>query len=184
MLALGGAVVELEPHLARLATSVRELYGMPVPEGARALVNEAAGSMSNGRVRITVAPGDHELKTEVTSAPVDPAGVLPPWEAAQVLSPIASRWAAGRHKWADRSVLARLEADAAPMLPLLVDSEGLVLEASRATDFAFCAVPLAHTMMSPDFQVASASTRGTWVCSYTVPASLANPLGWKIPIDN
>src|SRR3954451_2316262 len=63
-----------------------------------------------------------------------------------------------------------------------------VLDASNVgpgtVDFAFCAVPLAHSMMLPLFQLTSVSTRGTWVWLYTVPASLASPAGWNKPSEN
>jgi 3-deoxy-7-phosphoheptulonate synthase len=41
----------------------------------------------------------------------------------------------GAHKWADRRLLAAAEADAAPRVPLLVDDDGAVLEASRGNLF-------------------------------------------------
>jgi para-aminobenzoate synthetase/4-amino-4-deoxychorismate lyase len=89
------------------------------------------------RLRLTVAPdGLGAAVHEVTLAPVDPALVLPDPERAIELAPVVVAGGIGAHKWADRRLLAAADADAAPRVPLLLDRDGAVLEASRGNLFA------------------------------------------------
>lgn len=138
MLVLDGSPIELDPHLRRLSASVRDLFGAELPPGTRELVREQASPLPVGRLRLTAAPGeDGSLGTAVVTAVVDRADLFPSWERAIALRPFVFPGGLGRHKWADRDVLARAEANAAKnALPLVLDSGEEVLEASRANVFA------------------------------------------------
>jgi para-aminobenzoate synthetase/4-amino-4-deoxychorismate lyase len=72
----------------------------------------------------------------VALAPIDPELVLPGWDRGVELAPLLVPGGIGAHKWADRRLLAGAEADAAPRVPLLLDEDGEVLEASRGNLFA------------------------------------------------
>jgi para-aminobenzoate synthetase/4-amino-4-deoxychorismate lyase len=136
LLVAGGRPLELEPHLARLDASLRELYGAPAPAGARALVLGHARGARMARLRVTVAPGDRQaLVPEVAVAAVDAALVLPGRDRALELAPLVVGGGIGAHKWADRRLLAQAEADVGPRVPLLLDDDGAVLEASRGNLF-------------------------------------------------
>jgi para-aminobenzoate synthetase / 4-amino-4-deoxychorismate lyase len=137
MLVLDGAPIELNPHLRRLSASVRELFGAEPPPGTRELVHERASSLAVGRLRVTVVPRDDVLGAEVATAVVDREDLFPSWDRAIALRPFVFAGGLGRHKWADRDALARAEANEAKgALPLVLDSDEEVLEASRANVFA------------------------------------------------
>jgi para-aminobenzoate synthetase/4-amino-4-deoxychorismate lyase len=136
LLVVGGRPVELEPHLARLDASLRALFDAPAPPAARELALDHARGADLARLRLTVAPGERrELAATVAVAAVDAALVLPGPERALELTPLVVPGGIGPHKWADRRLLAGAEADAAPRLPLLLDRDGAVLEASRGNLF-------------------------------------------------
>lgn len=131
-LVTGGRPVALDAHLARLEASLRELYGLGVPEGARAAVEEAAEGVQLGRLRLTVMP---DGSTSVRVADVDPAVVFP--SAPVQVAAISVPGGIGAHKWADRRLLEQAEAQVGPALPLVVDAhDGAVLEGSRGSLFA------------------------------------------------
>jgi para-aminobenzoate synthetase/4-amino-4-deoxychorismate lyase len=131
-LVTGGRPVALDAHLARLEASLRELYGLGVPEGARAAVEEAAEGVELGRLRLTVMP---DGSTSVRVADVDPAVVFP--SAPVQVAAISVPGGIGAHKWADRRLLEQAEAQVGPALPLVVDAhDGAVLEGSRGSLFA------------------------------------------------
>jgi para-aminobenzoate synthetase / 4-amino-4-deoxychorismate lyase len=137
MLVVEGEPVELEPHLAQLGASVRALYGAELPVGAAALAAAEARGIPLGRVRLTCCPGEHGgLRLTAAARAIDPAILLPGWELALELRavPVDGWW--GAHKWADRRLLERLEAEAAPAGALLVERDGSVLETTRANVFA------------------------------------------------
>jgi para-aminobenzoate synthetase/4-amino-4-deoxychorismate lyase len=137
MLVVGGRPLELDAHLARLHDSVQELFGVPAPDDARELVLAEAGPIELGRLRVTVAPnGGDGVGATVGSAPVDRALVFPGWERAVTLRALVVADGLGPHKWADRRLLEQAEADPAGPLALIVDSDGSVLEGSRANVFA------------------------------------------------
>ena len=121
MLMRDGAVQHLELHLARLGASLRALYGAGLPDGLREQVTTAAAG--TGRLRVTVRAGEPPKIVTGSLAPGDPVA-LRSWTVPGGLGP---------HKWTDRRLLEALEAEGA--LPLLVDADGLVLEASRANVF-------------------------------------------------
>ena len=137
LLVVRGAPVELEAHLDRLGASVVELYGTELSAQARELVRQGAVAHERGRLRLNAIPADGQLTLDTVSAAVDPATVFPSWELAITLQPFLAEGGLGRHKWADRHELAKLEASVgAGSLPLLMDSGEEALEASRANLFA------------------------------------------------
>ncbi len=130
--------VEFDAHLARLGSSVRELFGSDVPSNARELVLERAAPLALGRLRLTVAPeAGGALAAEIVTAEVDPGNVFPSWERATPLRPFVIPGGLGAHKWADRDGIAWTEAtEPDGYLPLVLDTGEEVLEASRANVFA------------------------------------------------
>jgi para-aminobenzoate synthetase/4-amino-4-deoxychorismate lyase len=126
-----GRPVELDAHLERMEHSLRALYAMALPGAARDLVLGRAEDLALGRLRLDVAPG---VPGAVRAAPVDPALIFPGWRGALRLRRLAMPGGLGPHKWADRRALAAAEADAAAV-PLLVDADGSILEASRGNVF-------------------------------------------------
>ncbi len=130
--------IELDAHLARLSSSVQELFGAGVPDGAERLTLEHAAPLSLGRLRLTIAPAaDGALAAEAVTASVDPENVFPSWERAVALCPLVIHGGLGAHKWADRNGLAWTESsDPDGGLPLVLDADREVLEASRANLFA------------------------------------------------
>jgi para-aminobenzoate synthetase/4-amino-4-deoxychorismate lyase len=131
LLAQDGEAVALAPHLARLATSVRELYdvGLDVTALAREVSSTVAATGSPlQRVRVAFVPG--------TGLAVDarPLAARPrqPWHL--VVRRLPDGW--GRHKWRDRSQLEALTGPADPAVdPLLVDEDDLLLETGRGSVF-------------------------------------------------
>ena len=121
-----GRPVNLERHLARLAASVHALYGAALPltlsAGAQAA---AAGAADAPRARMRVL-SDSAGTVRIN---VVPAG--PPRPKAAPLIPFALPGGLGAHKWRDRGLIDALTA-AAGGVPLLVDTDGQVLEAAYA----------------------------------------------------
>ena len=130
-LVVDGRAVEVDAHLARLEASLAELYGLPLPPQARALIEEGAAGLAFGRLRLTVVPGEEPT---VRTAEVDAALVFPS-QASEIALVTVSGWN-GAHKWADRRLLAGFEAELAPAVPVLADEDGSVLEGSRSNVFA------------------------------------------------
>jgi para-aminobenzoate synthetase/4-amino-4-deoxychorismate lyase len=116
-----GEAQALADHLARLARSLRALYGLPLPDALAERAARAAGGQQRARLRIDVVPGED---AEIV---VTPLGEIP----AAVLRPVVVPGGLGAHKWRDRALLESHEADGPATLPLLVDADGLVLETSR-----------------------------------------------------
>jgi para-aminobenzoate synthetase/4-amino-4-deoxychorismate lyase len=136
LLVRDGEPLELEAHLARLDASLAALFGATAPPTARELVVDGARGADLARLRLTVAPDAHdELAADVVVAPVDASLVLPSWERGVELQSVVVDGGIGAHKWADRGLLAGLEAEAAPSVPLLLEDDGTVLEASRGNLF-------------------------------------------------
>jgi para-aminobenzoate synthetase / 4-amino-4-deoxychorismate lyase len=151
MLAVDGRPVELDAHLARLEQSLKTLFPThPLPnltdvpserDPYRRLsdgtsVGTGGEGDGLGSMRITVAPGGGgALAAAVKVRPLEPGTLLdgPP----VALHSLSLAGGLGEHKWVDRSLLdeaqARLPTDT---LPLIVDRDGAVLEASRANVFA------------------------------------------------
>jgi len=131
-LVVDGKALELDAHFARLEASLGALYGEPLPPGGRQLVADAAAGIELGRVRLTVLPGGG---ASAAAVPVDEALVFPARDRAVELAPVAVPGGIGPHKWADRRLLERAEADVGPAVPLVVESDGAVLEGSRGSLF-------------------------------------------------
>jgi len=136
LLVLAGHPLELDAHLARLGDSLRALFAAPAPPIVRRLIVDHARPAGLARLRLTVAPAGGALAPEVAVAPIHASLVLPAWERAVELAPLVVAGGLGPHKWADRRLLAAAESDVAPRVPLLLDGDGTVLEASRGNVFA------------------------------------------------
>ncbi|HWM09554.1 MAG TPA: aminotransferase class IV [Solirubrobacteraceae bacterium] len=136
MLIRAGRPLELERHLERLRASAAALYPEAGIEHLETLAAEGARGVACGRLRLTVAPnGSGRLRTDVLAAAVDPAAVLPGWDRAVRLAGLVVEGGLGAHKWADRRLLAGAEAAGGGAVPLVVDVDDCVLEASRANLF-------------------------------------------------
>jgi para-aminobenzoate synthetase/4-amino-4-deoxychorismate lyase len=131
LLVQAGQPVELDAHLGRLTASLDAVYGVRPPAGVRALVLERASGLELGRLRLTVAPGagPDVRVAEVTRETVFPAAADGPR-----LHPLVIPGGLGAHKWADRTRVASAEHDPG-ILPLVLDRDRSVLEASRANVF-------------------------------------------------
>jgi para-aminobenzoate synthetase/4-amino-4-deoxychorismate lyase len=138
LLVLDGSPIELDAHLDRLGSSVRELFGAELPPGTSELLRERASVLTVGRLRLTVVPReDGSLGSAVVAAAVDPNDLFPPWERAVALRALVLPGGLGAHKWADRDRLAATEAsEGAGTVPVVLDVGDEVLEASRANVFA------------------------------------------------
>jgi para-aminobenzoate synthetase/4-amino-4-deoxychorismate lyase len=112
---------QLDRHLARLAASLRALYRIDLPRG---LAERLAAVREPGRLRVDVR-ADGRVTLASGPLPSTAPSALRPWTVPGGLGP---------HKWADRRLLDALEAAGAT--PLLVDADGAVLEASRASVLA------------------------------------------------
>jgi para-aminobenzoate synthetase/4-amino-4-deoxychorismate lyase len=137
LLVLDGQPVELGAHLTRLETSLTELFpDHPAPDLSAVDVAHPQTGDALESMRLTVAPnGGGELRTQISVREVERGLFFSEGRVALHSLPLAG--GLGAHKWADRSLLdgaqGRLSVDA---LPLLTDSDGTVLEASRANVFA------------------------------------------------
>ena len=129
-LVVDGRAVEVDAHLARLEASLAALYGEPLPADARSLIVDGAAGVALGRLRLTLAPG---VEPTVRVAEVDAALVFP--ERADDLAPVTVPGGIGAHKWVDRRLLDRAQAELLPALPLVVDADGAPLETSRGNLF-------------------------------------------------
>ena len=136
MLVIAGRAVELDAHLGRLSASVQTLYGAPLPERARGLIAERAAEFERGKLRLTVVPVARAVRLRVEAKEIDPGSVFPAAERAASLRSSEVAGGLGEHKWADRDLLERIAAASPGELPLLLDADGTVLEASRASVFA------------------------------------------------
>jgi len=138
MLVVEGRTVEIDAHMARLTASLGELFGDEMPAGTREMVELRARDATLARLRLAVAPsGAGDLAAEVVTAEVEPELVFPGWERAAELRSLVVEGGLGAHKWVDRGLLEQAEAGAPPgEVPLLLDSDGAVLETSRANVFA------------------------------------------------
>jgi len=122
-----GRPVALEAHLKRLAASMRELYGAaPPPTLLAGAVAAAAQTRERARLRVLADP-DGAVRITVS-----PAGPLYALQYPARLEPFTLPGGLGAHKWRDRRLLEELTASARGAVPLLVDTDGCVLEAAYA----------------------------------------------------
>ncbi len=119
------AALHLGPHLERLTTSMRELYGAELAPDTRSRVTAAATATSARSALRILADPDGSIGLTLTPAP---EADQPP----AYLSPFVIPGGLGRHKWRDRELLQSLAAHMPGTVPLLVDTDGQVLEASHA----------------------------------------------------
>jgi para-aminobenzoate synthetase/4-amino-4-deoxychorismate lyase len=125
-----GRPCHVAAHLARLAGSVRALFGLALPEGLEAALGEAArGAPDPGRLRLDVWLGDGGLRTSVTVSALPPA---PPPRLRAVCVP----GGLGPHKLRDRRLWDALAGAHPGELVLAVDLDGHVLETGRAAVLA------------------------------------------------
>jgi para-aminobenzoate synthetase / 4-amino-4-deoxychorismate lyase len=123
LLVRDGRIQALDRHLARLRASVAELYGRPLPDRLAATVGEpAAGLSGSHRLRLDVVPEGDGLTATVAATALDPDRPR-----RYALTPVTVAGGHGPHKWRDRRAL-----EAGGGVPLLVDEDGLVLEAAWA----------------------------------------------------
>jgi para-aminobenzoate synthetase / 4-amino-4-deoxychorismate lyase len=108
-----------DAHYARISASARELYGVelafPAPIGTE--------RHWSGRRRLTFVPAQG-LTTE--------QGLIGPDPVYTSIAPFVLPGGLGPHKWADRRLVDAITMEAGEdVLPLLVDSDGSVLETTR-----------------------------------------------------
>jgi branched-subunit amino acid aminotransferase/4-amino-4-deoxychorismate lyase len=133
LLVLDGEPIELDAHLARLQRSLRTLYGKPLPAGTEELARESATGLEPGRLRLSIVPSGGGFRCKAAAEAIDPAIPFhdPNDGVALVSYPLPG--GLGAHKWCDRSCLPQTDAGTAP---LLLDTDGAVLEAGWANVFA------------------------------------------------
>jgi len=136
LLVTDGTTRSLADHLARLASSVRDLYGKDLPAGLEADLAARLAAAPTGRLRITVRPVGGPLQATVEIVPLQPAPVLAP---AITLRPVTVAGGIGGRKWRDRRLLAALTAQTgatADQQLLITDETGEILETDKANVFA------------------------------------------------
>jgi len=137
LLVLDGQPIEVDAHLKRLAASVSALFGAELPTEASRSIAEGARQVRRGRLRLTVVPKAGRIETAVSTAEIDAAEVFPPADRGVALRSFVVKGGLGAHKWADRRLLDRFATTAGKgAVPLLLDADSEVLEASRANVFA------------------------------------------------
>lgn len=130
LLVVGGKPMELEGHLARLASSLAEVYGEQVPAEVSELIKGAAADVELGRLRLTAVPSPGGVHLDLGVRPVDRAIMFP--LAGAALRRVNRPGGHGAHKWVDRRGMEHPDAGAGQ---LICDGEEL-LEAGWANLFA------------------------------------------------
>lgn len=134
LLVVEGRPIRLEAHLARLAASLRAVFGSDLPAGLEEAVDEAAAGTRLGRLRLDVGTTAAEPRFSVRVAPVDESIVFP--TSPTTLHRVDLTAAPGPHKWADRGWIEAIEAARPGTVPLFVlAATEELLEASRANVF-------------------------------------------------
>jgi para-aminobenzoate synthetase/4-amino-4-deoxychorismate lyase len=149
-----GEPVALEEHLDRLAGSLTELYSVTLgPRADSQARTAAAAATGTSRLRILADP-DGTLAISVSPEPE-----RSPIATEVQLSPFAIPGGLGRHKWRDRDLLEALAAQAPGTVPLLIDTDGLVLEAAHANVW----IAEGEVLLTPpdDGRILPGVTRGT-----------------------
>jgi para-aminobenzoate synthetase/4-amino-4-deoxychorismate lyase len=143
MLAIGGNVLRLAPHLSRLDRSCRELYGRGLPDdlvgrvlaalaSADSAPGNATASMGRRAVRVVARQGLGALDVDIAVLPIGPP---PATSQLALLRRSPTSW---RHKWADRTELAAAEDQRPRQAPYFVapaEDGGHVVETSRGNLF-------------------------------------------------
>jgi para-aminobenzoate synthetase/4-amino-4-deoxychorismate lyase len=129
MLVRKGCAARAELHLARLNDSVAALYGARLPSQLSGRVRRAAraGGGGRGALRVAATPGSGGVTVTIGLGP--PRLHTLPIELVAVECP----GGLGAHKWRDRSWLDHASAEG--RTPLLIDSDGYVLEAAFGNIF-------------------------------------------------
>jgi para-aminobenzoate synthetase/4-amino-4-deoxychorismate lyase len=142
ILVLDGRPVELDAHLARLEASLGELYpGRPTPN-LTDLIQARAKGFKLGIARTGVEAANGTFLSRASASSLLPAGHLLAEDEdrrprATGLGALVLTGGLGPHKWTDRGLLDEAQADLpADTIPLVIDADGAVLEASRASVFA------------------------------------------------
>jgi para-aminobenzoate synthetase / 4-amino-4-deoxychorismate lyase len=143
LLVTNGETRDLPAHLARLAASVRALYGKDLPATLPADLASCLRTSPSGRLRLTVRPVGGPLQATVEVVPLKPVPAKPvpakPVPAGITLRPATVPGGLGPHKYRDRRLLAALT-EQARLGPdeqlLLTDETGEILETDRANVFA------------------------------------------------
>jgi para-aminobenzoate synthetase / 4-amino-4-deoxychorismate lyase len=126
LLVSDGRVQAAEAHLDRLGRSVTELYELEPPSDLLGSTLAPARELTCAhRLRIDAIPDRGRLRIEIAVTPL--ATTAP---SAVVCAPVQLPGGLGRHKWSDRRLLDSLARSG--LVPLLVDRDGDVLEASFA----------------------------------------------------
>jgi phosphoglycolate phosphatase len=122
-----GSVQALPEHVARMDRSVAELYGRHLPADTAERARAAAGPRSGRhRMRIQATPEPDGLAVSVATEPYTP----PDPDRIYAVTPTTLPGGLGPHKWNDRRLLDELSSRGT--VPLLVDTDGDVLEAAWA----------------------------------------------------
>src|SRR6202042_866695 len=114
LLVTDGQTRGLADHLARLASSVRDLYGKELPARLQADLAACLASAPTGRLRISVRPVGGPLQATVEVAPLRPATAPAAAVGAITLRPTTVAGGIGGRKWRDRRLLGELGARAGP----------------------------------------------------------------------
>jgi para-aminobenzoate synthetase/4-amino-4-deoxychorismate lyase len=121
-----GAAVALDPHLARLRDSLGHVYGRDLATGLRAEIERTVAATGGQRTRMRIAAtADGAVTVSAVPAPLAPAQNV-------MLAPFMLPGGLGAHKWIDRGLLDTLSRQGHDSVPLLIDSDGAVLEAAYA----------------------------------------------------
>ncbi len=129
LLVLDGDPVDLEAHIARLDASIRAVYGTTVRAGLdEAVRHKAAGLPGRHRLRIEAIPDADSADVSVRMSTAELRTPASTWR----LTPKIVPGGLGQHKWIDRSVLGPVTGT---VDPLLIDTDGSVLESGRANIF-------------------------------------------------
>jgi len=129
LLVLDGEPVDLEAHVARLDASVRAVYESTVRAGLEeAIRRKASGLVGRHRLRVDAVPAASGPEVEVRLSTAELKRPATAWRLVPQIVP----GGLGQHKWADRSALGPTGPD---FDPLLIDTDGSVLESGRANVF-------------------------------------------------
>ncbi len=135
---VAGVPVELDAHLARLETSLAVLFPDRSALDLEGAIRARAQGIERGSLRVRVAPaGRAGIEATIRVAEIAPELIFPPAPSSVALHSLVLAGGLGGHKWADRTLVDRAQAGlAADALPLIVEWDGSVLEASRGNAFA------------------------------------------------